>query len=83
MEQGGEQEDLLPHALGVRGERGVAIVPEADEAEDLVHFGFEDAAGKAAQTAGELEVLAAAEVGIEVGLLGDVAEAANPRRGGR
>jgi hypothetical protein len=76
VEQGGEQEDFLAHALGVGGERGVAIVPEADEAEEFVHFGFEDAAGKAAQAAGELEVFAAAEVGIEVGLLGDVAEAA-------
>ena len=76
VEQGGEQENLLAHALGVPSEPGVAIVPEADEAEEFVHFGFEDAAGNAAQTAGELEVFAAAEVGIEVGLLGDVAEAA-------
>src|ERR1017187_8066380 len=76
VEQAGEEEDLLAHALGVPSEPGVAIVPEADEAKELVHFGFEDAARDAAQTAGELEVFAAAEVRIEVGLLGDVAEAA-------
>ena len=54
----------------------MAIVPEADEAEEFVHFGFEGAARDAAEAAGELEVLAAAEVGIEVRFLGDVAEAA-------
>jgi hypothetical protein len=76
VEQGGEEEDFLTHALGVAGERGVATVPEADEAEEIVHFGFERAARNAAEAAGELEVFAAAEVGIEVGLLGDVAQAA-------
>jgi hypothetical protein len=54
----------------------VAVVEEADEAQEFVHLGFQDAARKAAQAAGELEVLAPAEVRIEVGFLGDIAEAA-------
>jgi hypothetical protein len=76
VEEGGEEEDFLAHAFGVGGEGGVALVPEADEAEEFVHFEFEGPAGKSTEAAGELEILAAAEVGIEVGLFGDVAEAA-------
>ena len=76
MEEGGEEEDFLAHSFGVGGEGVVAVGPEPDEVEQVIHLGFERAAGDAAEPAGELEILAAAEVGIEVRLLGNIAEAA-------
>jgi hypothetical protein len=54
----------------------VAVVEEADEAQEFVHFGFQDAARKAAEASGELEILAPTEVRIEVGFLGHIAQAA-------
>jgi hypothetical protein len=54
----------------------VALVPESDEAQEFVHLDFEGAARNPAQAAGELQIFAAAEVGIEVWFLGDVPEAA-------
>ena len=48
MEESGEQENFLAHALGVGGEGGVAIFPEADEAQEFVHLGFQDPTRKAA-----------------------------------
>src|SRR5438477_5800971 len=44
--------------------------------QELVHFGLEDAPLNAAEAASELEVLSPAEVRIQVGFLGDIAEAA-------
>ena len=76
VQQGGEEEDFLAHAFGIGGERRVAVVPEADEAEEFVHLGLQGAAGNPAQASGELEIFAAGEVGVEVRLFGDVADAA-------
>lgn len=64
VQKGGEEENFLAHSLGVGGEGVVAVGPESDEVEEVVHFGFEGVAGNAAEAAGELEVLAAGEVGI-------------------
>ena len=73
VEEGGEEEDFL----ACLGERGVvAVGPESDQVEEFIHFGLEGAAGDAAEAAGELEVFTAREVGIEVGFLGDVPQAA-------
>ena len=74
MEEGGGEEDFLAHALGVRGELGVAVIPECEGAEEFVHARFEDAARHAAESAAELEVLAGGEVGVEVGVFGNVAD---------
>jgi len=54
----------------------VAVIPECEGAEEFVHARVEDAARDAAEAAAELEVLAAGEVGVEVGFFGDVADAA-------
>ena len=53
----------------------MAVLPEADEAEQLVHLGFERASLDAAQAPDQLQILAAAEVRIQVRLLGHVADA--------
>ena len=80
VQQRGGEENLLAHALGVRRQRRVAVVPEREGAEEFVHLGFEDAARHAAQPAHQLEILAAGEVRVEVGLLRHVADA--PLEGG-
>ena len=54
----------------------MAVVPQADQAEQFVHLAVEREAGYPAETSGELQIFAAGEVRIEVRLLGDVADAA-------
>jgi len=54
----------------------VPVIPEAEQAQELVQLAFEGDALNAAQTADELEVFAPGEVGIQVRFLGDVADAA-------
>ena len=80
VQQRGGEENLLAHALGVRREGRVAVVPESEGAEEFVHLGIEDAARHAAKPAHQLEILAAGEVRVEVGLLRHVADA--PLEGG-
>ena len=72
----GQQQDLLAHALGVAGERRVAVFPEAHQVKQLVHLRLQHPAGQGAQAVHQLKILAAAKVRIEVRLLGDVADPA-------
>ncbi len=75
VEQGGGEQNFLTHALGVGGERLVAIVPEPEGAEELVHLGLEHGARNSAEAAHQLQVFAAREMGVEVRLFGHVADA--------
>src|SRR4051812_21824561 len=75
MEQRRRKQDLLPHALRIRREGIVAVVPKGEEVEELVHSGFEDPPRHPAQPARELEILATGGMRIKVRLLGHVADA--------
>jgi len=51
VQQGGQQQDLLAHALGIAGQRGVAVFPEPGQVEQLVRLRLQHPAGQAAQAA--------------------------------
>ncbi len=74
VQQGGGDEDALLHALGVERDGRVAPGFEAEQGEEPVGLEVDEGLGQVAQAADELEVLEAGEVGVDVGLLGDVAE---------
>jgi len=76
VEQRCDDENFLAHPFGIAGEGGVAVFPETRKAEKLVRFVFEEEPAQSAETPDELEMLASAEVRIEVRLLGYVADAA-------
>ena len=74
VQQGGGDEDALLHALGVERDGRVAPGFEAEEGEEAVGFEVDEGFGHVAQAADQLEVLEAGEMGVDVGLFGDVAE---------
>ena len=74
VQEGGGDEDALLHAFGVEGDGGVAPGFEAEQGEEPVGFEVDEGFGDVAQAADELEVFEAGEMGVDVGLLGDVAE---------
>ena len=76
VHEGGGEEDLLAHALGVGGQRDVAVGVQAEEAKQAVDALERGCGGEVAELGDHDEVLEAAEVGVEVRLFGDVAEAA-------
>ena len=73
MQDGGGNENLLPHPFRVRRERLVAIVVDVEQLEEAVDLVIERRVGETAQSADEAEVLGSGEIRIEVGLLGNVA----------
>src|ERR1035441_10550504 len=74
VQEGGGEQNLLSHALRIRGERRMAVIPERKCPKELVHLGFQDAAGHAAKPAHQLQVLPAGEMRVEVGLLRNAAD---------
>ena len=53
----------------------MAILPQAEQPQQLVHLRIENVAAQSTKAPGELEILATGEVLIEVRFLGDVADA--------
>jgi len=76
VEEGGADEDLLAHALGVAGDGGVAVVVEAEDAQHTVDASRGFFCGELAELRDHREVFDGREVVVEVGLFGDVAHAA-------
>src|SRR5206468_3265352 len=76
VEQGSGDQDALLHALGVGGDRRVAIFVQPKEPQELAGFALDLPLRKLAQAADELQVFEAGQVRIDEGLLGYVAEAA-------
>ena len=76
VEEGGADEDLLAHALGVAGDGRVAIVVEAEDAEHTVDARRRFFGREVAELRDHGEVFDGREMVVEVGLFGDVAHAA-------
>ena len=53
----------------------MAVVPEREEAQELVHLGLQDAARYVAQASHQLQILPAGEMRVKMRLLRDVADA--------
>ena len=75
VEEGGADEDLLAHALGVTGDGGVAVVVEAEDAEHAVDALGGFAGREFAKLRDHGEVFDGGEMVVEIGLFGDVAHA--------
>ena len=75
VQQGGGEQNLLAHALRIRGERRMAVIPERECPKEFVHLRFQNAARHAAKPAHQLQILPAAKMRVEVSLLGHVADA--------
>src|ERR1051325_143383 len=75
MKERGHEQNFLAHTLGIGGQRRMAVLPQSKQAEQFVHSTFEHAAGQSAQAAGEVQILASAEMWVQVRFLRHVAEA--------
>jgi hypothetical protein len=74
VEHRGGDQDLLAHALRVLRERLVAVVPEAQQLKKLIDLGRETVVRDSSEPADQLQVFRAGQIGIEMRLLGHVAE---------
>jgi len=74
VKQGGGDEDALTHSLGVGRDGRVLPGFEIQEAQKAGGFGLDEGFAQAAETADELEIFEAGEIGVEVRLFGDIAE---------
>ena len=75
VEEGGGDEDALLHTLRVVGKRGVLGGLKREKLEEGAGLMLEQPLRQAAETAYELEVFEAGEMGVNVGFLRHVAEA--------
>ena len=75
VQKGCNQEDALPHAFRVGGHRRVSARIQGQKFEQAVDFLSQCGLRHAAQNTDHLKVFAAAEIRIQIGLLGDVTQA--------
>src|SRR6266478_3985241 len=75
VHESGDEKDALAHALGIRSERNVAMRPQGEELEEGIDSGVRARSGHGAQRCDHVEIFLAGEIGIEIGFLGNVAEA--------
>ena len=76
VHQGRGQEHALPHPLGVDGHRVVAAVPEQEQLQQRGHLVRHDPLRHPAQAPDQRQILDRRQVGVEVRLLGHVADPA-------
>jgi hypothetical protein len=72
VEQGGRDQNLLPHSFGVCRERRAGVVLQVEERQKAVNSRAEPLGRKTSKVPDEREIFGAGEVGIEDGLFGDV-----------
>src|SRR6516225_10000116 len=72
MQQRGGEQDLLTHPFGIGGDGAMPVFPERKQPQEFVDLGFENRPRQPAKAPHQLQVLAAGEVRIQVGLLGHV-----------
>jgi hypothetical protein len=70
----GNQKDALAHALGVGADGKMTVRKEREKFEEGCDFRFHALRRHAAESAHELEIFLARQVGIEIGFFGNVAE---------
>jgi len=76
VEQGRGDEDLLPHPLGIGADGRVPVPVQVEDAEKSPGFLEEPGLGQAAEPAHEEKIFQPAQMGVDLGLLGDIPQAA-------
>ena len=76
VHEGGGDQDLLAHALGVAGDGGMAVVVEREKTKQAVDVFLRLTRRQIAKLSDHGEVFGPGEMGVEVWLLGDIAHAA-------
>jgi hypothetical protein len=61
----------------------IAVVPEAEQLKELIDLGGEPVGWNLPKPADELQILGAGQIGVEMRLLGNVAERSTCRSGDR
>ena len=74
VKQGCGKKDLLAHPFRIRGDGRIHVPCESEQAQEFADSELEDAVGDAAQAPDEEQVFEGAEVRIDLGLFGNVAD---------